>query len=184
MIGGNLSFAVGGAEDDTGGTAGEEGAVGDDAALFGIELYIIDEGAGIAVVVFQGIAQVALFVATDGDGAVVQIDTGINGLEGAVGWVAFLIATYHIVAHTEGKHLFEMEHVLDDNDRTTAFFISILIWIFIFLTLTKFADAYTDAKLLAAVGALEYQRLTRRIFRLVESDILVAFGAAYAFHQY
>jgi len=184
MIGGNLSFAVGGAEDDTGGTEGEEGAVGDDAALLGIEFHIIDEGSCIAVVVFQGIAQGTLLVATDGDGAVVQIDTGINGLERAVGWVAFLIAAYHIVAHAEGEHLFEMEHVLDDNDGAAAFFIGLLVWIFIFLTIKKFADTDTDTKLLAAVGALEHQRLTRRIFRLVESDILVAFGAAYAFHQY
>ena len=78
-------FLTGCTEDDAGGSEGEEGAVLNDATLFGIEFDVVDEGAGVAVVVFQGVFQCASFVAADGDGAVIQVDAGVNGLEGAIG---------------------------------------------------------------------------------------------------
>jgi len=55
-------IAVGGPEDDTRGTDGEERAVVDDSPLLGREFYIIDEGARIAVVILEGVAQVSVLV--------------------------------------------------------------------------------------------------------------------------
>ena len=98
-----------------------------------------------------------MLVTRDGDGAVVQVDAGVYGLEGAVGGVAFLVAAYHIVAHPEGDDLFVVEHILDDDNRTAAFFISLLIGVFVLLTVSQFADTHTDAKLLATVRTLEDQ---------------------------
>ena len=113
----------------------------------------------------------------------IQVDAGVNGLKGAVGWIAFLIATNDIVAHMKGNDLFEMEDILDDHDGTAAFFIGLFVRILVFLTLTEFADAYTDAELLATIRAFEDQRLTCGVLGLVEGDILVTFGASYTFHN-
>ena len=73
------------AEDDAGGSEGEEGAVFDNATLARIEFDIVDESACVAVVVFQSVAKGASFVAADGNRTVIQVDAGVNGLEGAVG---------------------------------------------------------------------------------------------------
>ena len=120
-------FAVGGPEDDAGGTDGEEGAVVDDATLLRREFHIVDKRARIAVVVLQGVAQSALLVSRDCDGAVVQVDAGVYGLEGAVGGIALLVAADDIVAHPQGEHLLIMEHILDDDHRSATFFIGLLI---------------------------------------------------------
>ena len=149
-------FFVRCAEDDGGGTKGEEGAIADDAALLGGELYVVDEGAGVAVVVLQGVAQSAFLVAIHGDGAVVQVDTGINGLESGIGRIALLVATNHIVAHAEGDDLLVVEHVFDNDNRAAAFLVSLLVRVLVLLALAELADTHTDAELLAAVRALEY----------------------------
>ena len=98
-----------------------------------------------------------MLVAADGESTVIEIDTGVDSLEGAVGWVAFLIATDDIVAHVKGDDLLEVEHVLDDNDGAAAFFISLLIGMLVFLTLAELAHADADAKLLATIGTFENQ---------------------------
>ena len=124
------------AEDNAGGSEGEKSAVFDNATLAGIEFDIVDEGACVAVVVFQGVAKGASFVAADGNRTVIQVDAGINGLEGAVGRIALLIAANDVVAHTQGDDLFEVENVLDDHDRPAAFLIGLFVGILVFLTLT------------------------------------------------
>ncbi len=144
------------AEDDAGGSEGEEVAVFDTPTFTVIEFYIIDEGACVAVVVFQSVAKGASFVAADGNRTVIQIDAGINGLEGAVGWIALLIAADDVIAHTQGNDLFEVEDVFDDHDRTAAFLIGLLVGILVFLTLTEFADTNTDAELFATIRAFEH----------------------------
>lgn len=83
----------------------------------------------------------------------------------------------------KGDDLFEVEDILDNHDGTAAFFIGLFVRILVFLTLTEFADAYTDAELLATIRAFEDQRLTCGVLGLVEGDILVTFGASYAFHN-
>ena len=75
-----------------------------------------------------------------------------------------------------------MEYVFDYNDRSATLFVGLLIRILVLLALKKFAHTNAYAKLLAAVGALEYQRLTSLVLGLVEGDVLVALGAAYSFH--
>ena len=151
-----ILILAGCAEDDAGGSEGEKSAVFDNATLAGIEFDIVDEGACVAVVVFQGVAKSASFVAADGNRTVIQVDAGINGLEGAVGWIALLIAADDVIAHTQGDDLFEVENVLDDHDRPAAFLIGLLVGILVFLTLTEFADTNTDAELLATIRAFEH----------------------------
>ena len=143
---------------------------------------MIDKGAGIAVIVFQRVFQFALFIAADSDGAVIQIDTGIDGLEGAVGGVALLVATNHIVAHMEGDDLLVMEGVLDDDDRAAACLVGLLIRVLISLAVAQFAHTHADAKLLAAVRTLEDERLTGRILGFIKGDVLVTLGTTDSFH--
>ena len=109
-------IAVGGPEDNACGTNGEKRAIVDDAPLLRRELHIVDEGARIAVVVLESIAQIAAFVSRHGDGAVVQIYAGVYGLEGAIGRIALLVAANYIVAHPQGNHLFVMEYVFYYDD--------------------------------------------------------------------
>ena len=99
-------------ENNAGGTEGEEGAVFYDATLAGRQFYVAYKGAGVAVVVGQGIAQMTFLVAADGDGAVVEVNTGVYRLERGVDGIALLVAAYHVVAHAQRNHLFEVEHVL------------------------------------------------------------------------
>ena len=144
------------AEDDAGGSEGEKSAVFDNATLARIEFDIVDESACVAVVVFQGVAKGASFVAADGNRTVIQVDAGVNGLEGAVGRIALLIAANDVIAHTQGNDLFEVEDVFDDHDRPAAFLIGLLVGILVFLTLTEFADTNTDAELFATIRAFEH----------------------------
>ena len=143
------------AEDDAGGSEGEKGAVFDNATLARIEFDIVDESACVAVVVFQGVAKGASLVAADGNRTMIQIYAGVNGLEGAVGRIALLIAADDVIAHSQGDDLFEVENVLDDHDRPAAFLIGLLVGILVFLTLTEFADTNTDAELFATIWAFE-----------------------------
>ena len=118
----------------------------------------------------------------------VQVHTGIYRFKGTVGWIALLVAPNDIVAHAEGDDLLEMEYILDNHDGTAGFLSRTLTVVlgefrtFLLLGATKFGDADAYAKLLATFVTLEYQRLTRRIFRLVKRDVAVAFRASYTFH--
>ena len=179
----NSLFAVGGSQDDAGGSDGEEGAVGDDATLTGRELDVVDEGAGVAVVVFQGVTQLASFVAAHGNRAVVQVDAGINGLESTVGGVALLVAADDVVAHPEGDDLLVVEHILDDDDGAAALFVGLLVGMLILLTFAQLAHADTDGELLAALGTLEHERLTVGITGLIEGDVVFALRTTDSFHN-
>ena len=174
----------GGPEDDTCGTDSEKGAIVDDTPFLGREFYIVDEGACIAVVVLEGVAQTAFFVPRDGDGAVVQVDAGVYGLEGAVGRITFLVAANHIVAHPQRKHLFIMEYIFYDDDGSATFLIRLLVRVFVFLTVTELAYAHADTKFLATIGTFEDQRLTGFILSFVEGDVLVALRTPHAFHKF
>ena len=180
----NSLLRVSTAKNNTGSTEGEEGTVSDEATLLGREFDIIDKGTGIAVVVFQGVFQFASFVTTDGDRAMVQIDAGINRLEGAVGRVALLVASYHIVAHTQRDDLLVMKGIFDDDNRTTTGLVGLLVGIFIFLAVAQFTHTDTDAKLLTAVRTLEDERLTGRILGFIKGDVLVALRTTNAFHEW
>ena len=114
-----LFLFLGCAKDDRGGTKGEEGAIADNATLFWSELYVIDKGAGIAVVVLESVAQSTFLIATDGDGTMIEINAGIYCLESGISGIAFLITTNDVVAHTKRDNLLVMEYVFDDNNRTT-----------------------------------------------------------------
>ena len=151
-----LFFLVGCAEDDGGGTKRKKGAIADDATLFWSELYVIYKCACIAVVVFQGVAQAAFLITTNGDGAMIQVYAGVDSLESSIGRVALLIATYHVVAHLQWDNLLVMEYVFDYNNRAATLFVGLFIRILVLLSLTEFAHTNAYAKLLAAVRALEY----------------------------
>ena len=109
-------FCLWSAEDDAGSTDGEEGAISDDAALTAFYLYIVDKGAGVGVVVREREAEFSMLVAADIDGAVVQVDAGVNSLEGGVDGVALLVAANDVVAHLKGDFLLVVEDVFDDDD--------------------------------------------------------------------
>jgi hypothetical protein len=83
-----------------------------------LQFHIAYERAGIAVIIDEGITQTASFVVADINGAMVQIDAGVNGLEGAVGGIAFLITAYDIIAHVQGKDLLVMKNILDNDEIT------------------------------------------------------------------
>ena len=92
-----------------------------------------NEGARVAVVVGQRVAQLSLLVTADIDGAVVQVDTGVDSFERGVDGVALLIAPNDVVAHLQGDDLLVVEHVFDDDNRATAFLVGLLIGIVFFL---------------------------------------------------
>ena len=118
-------FIVSAAQNDTRSTEGKECAVFNDATFLRIEFHIIDERAGIAVVVLQRVFQFSLLVATDGNRTMVQVDAGVNGLKGTVGSVAFLVSADDIVAHFQRDDLFVVEHVLDHDDRAAVFLVGV-----------------------------------------------------------
>ena len=181
-------LGVGAAEDDTGGTKGEEGAVLDDAALAGLQLDVTDKGAAVAVVVAECVAQLTSLVTADGQCAVVQVNTGVDGLEGCVDGIALLVAAYDVVAHVEGNDLLVVEDVLDNDDAATGRFVGgalavgIQLGILFLLGVAQLGDSDADAELLAALVTLEHQRLTSRILRLVKGDVVVALGASDTLH--
>ena len=183
-------FGVGSPEDDAGGTDGEERPVLDDASFTLSDLYVVDESARITVVVLQRVAQTAFLVATDGDGAVVQIDAGVDGLEGCVDGVPLLVTSDDVIAHVQRNNLLVVEHILDDDNasagcllgRTLAGVVAQL-GILLLLGIAQLGDANADSKLLSALVALKHQRLTSSILGLVERDVVVALGASYTLHD-
>ena len=84
-----------------------------DAALAGRYLNVIDEGAGIAVVVTQYVAQLSTLVTADVEGAMVVIDAGVNGLERSIDGIALLVTANDVVAHAQGKGLLVVENVFN-----------------------------------------------------------------------
>ena len=111
------------------------------------QFHVVDESTRVAVVIAERVAQLAFLVATGGDGAVVQVYTGVNGFEGRVDDIAFLLAPDGVVAHTQRDDLLIVEYVLnDDNTADMGSFVFLCFW---------GTDAY--AELLSAVGALKYQ---------------------------
>ena len=76
-----------------------------------------------------------------------------------------------------------MEDILDDDNRSTASFVSLLVMIVFLLCRFQLGDANTYAELLAAFLALENQRLAFGVFRLVEDDIMVALGTTDSLHD-
>ena len=111
-----LFFLVGCTKNNTGGAEGEQGAIADNATLFWGELYVVDKGAGIAVVVLESVAQATFLIATDGDGAMIEIDAGIDSLESGIGGITFLVTTNDVVAHLQWDNLLVVEYVLDNYD--------------------------------------------------------------------
>ena len=185
-----LILTFGGAQDDAGGTEGKEGAVLDNTTLARLQFYVANKGAAVAVVVAEGVAQIALLVATDGERTVVEVYAGVDSFESGVDGIALLIASNDVIAHLQRDDLLVVEDVLDDYDRAAGGFISsaltivcIHLGILFFLRAAQFGHSDADAKLLAALVALEYQRLTSRILRLVKDDVMVAFRTSNAFHK-
>ena len=177
-----ILFTVGRAQDDARSPDGEEGSVFYDTALTSLDLNIVNEGSRVAVVVAEGIAQVAPLVAAYVDGTVVEVNAGVNGFEGGVDRVAFLVAAYDVVAHLQGNYLLVVEYVLDDNDRATAFLVGLLVGVVLLLRSLQFRGPDAYAELLATFVALEDQRLAFRVFRFIEDNVVVTFRTAYSFH--
>ena len=170
-------------QEDAGGTDGEEGAILNDATLTGSDFGVVDKGAGVAVGIAEDIAQAAPLVAADVDDAVEQVDAGVDGLDGGGDGVALLIAANGVVAHLQGENLLEVEDVLDDDDGAEAGVFGLFrIGVLLALGLAELRHTDADAELLAALGALEHQRLTSLILSLVESDVVIALGTADALH--
>ena len=119
----------------------------------------------------------------DIDGAVVQVDAGVDSLEGAVGWIALLITSDDVVSHAQGDDLFVVEHVFDDYNRAAAEFVGLFVGVLVFLAVTQFADTHAYGEFLAAVRALEYKRLTSSVAGLVEGNVVLTFGTANTFHS-
>ncbi len=175
------------AENDAGGADGEERAVGNDAALTGWYLHVIDKGARVAVVVAQHVAELPVLVAADVERAVVVVNAGIDGLEGGVDGVALLVAANDVVAHAQVERLLVVEDVLYDDDAAVfarGLGVELCTVGLVLLTLcgTQLGHADADAELLAALRALEHQRLTSLVLGLVEGNKMVTFWTAYSFH--
>ena len=169
------------AEDDAGGTDGEKGAISNDAALTTLDFYIVDKGAGVGVVVGEREAELSMLVAADIDGAMVEVDAGVNGLEGSVDGVALLVAANDVVAHLQGYLLLVVEDVFDDDDGSPSPLRSPL------QTSPRrggFFGGYSDAELLATLVALEDQGLAFGVSGIIEDDVIIAFGTTYAFQCY
>ena len=172
-----LLFAVGRTQDDARRADGEQGAVLDDAPLPVAEYLIIDKSTSIARTVAEHIFQLARL-----DHTVEHINAGVVGLDGRVDLASFHIAAYRVVAHVEWKHLLVVEDIFDDQDRTAAFLLNLLFRILFFLYVAKAGYTHTNAELLLAVRAFEYQSLARLVFRLIKGDEVVAFRTSYSLH--
>ena len=151
-------------EDDAGGTDSEECSILDDTPFTTLDFHIIDEGAGIAVVVAKGVAEVATLVAADVDGAVVQVNAGVNGLERRIDGVALLVTANDVVAHMKRNDLFVVENILNNNDAAARGFIHcslaivcVQLGILVFLCVLQLRHTDADAELLATLVTLEYQ---------------------------
>ena len=78
-------------QNDTHGTDDEEGSVLNHTMLLRWELHFLHEGAGIAVVILQRIAQPFFLVPADSDGSVVQVLVWVNGLKGGVAGLPYWV---------------------------------------------------------------------------------------------
>jgi hypothetical protein len=66
----------------------------------------------------------------------IQVYAGIHGLKSAVGWIAFLVSAYNVVAHVQGDYLLVMKHVFDNYDASTPILVRLLVRALVFLALT------------------------------------------------
>ena len=122
-----------------------------------------------------------MLVATDGYGAVVQVDAGVDGLERRVDGVALLVTPDDVASHVQRDNLFVVEHILDDDNastwcllRTALAGIGVQLGILFLLGVAQLGNTNADSKLFSALVALKHQRLTSSILGLVERDVVVA----------
>ena len=172
------------AEDNAGGSDGEEGAVFDDTALTVAQNFVIYEGAGVARTIAEHIFQSSFLVAAYIDDAMVHIYTWIYGLDRAVDATVLHVSSDDVVAHLQRDDLLVGEYVFDDYDGAYAIFVGIFIKLLFLAGFAELGYAHTDAKLLVAVRANEDQALACLVFGLVERDEIIAFRATYSFNIY
>jgi len=177
-----MSLRTGDSQDEGGGSDGDDAAFLEAYAILVLQDVVHVEGAGVAGCIAQDVLQVASLVALHADDAVLGVDAGVDGVDGAVDVAAQHLATEDVVAHVEGDDLLVVEHVLYDYNAALLF--GVLLFVEDFLLLGGTQLAYTNAygKLLAAVVALEYQLLTLGILCFIERDETIAFGTSYSLH--
>ncbi len=111
----------------------EEGSVLDHPLFPVSEDLVIDEGAGIAGTVPEDIFKVAPLVTADVEGAVVDVDARVVGLDGSVCLAALHVSANHVVTHLQRDDLLVVEHVLNDNYRAHTIGIGVLVGIVLLL---------------------------------------------------
>ena len=126
-----LFFAVG-AEDDAGGSDSEERTVFQNSALSIAKDFVVNESSCIAGAIPQSVFQPAALVATDVDDAMVHVNAGVNGFDGAMDAIVLHVAADNIVAHFQGKDLLEMEDVLYDHDGACTISVGFLVGVVVF----------------------------------------------------
>ena len=164
-------------------------AYGEQCAVFDASLFavakdnVVYECSGIARAVFEDILQTAVLVTADGYCTMVDVDARVVGLDGAVDAAVLHVASYGVDAHLKGYGLLVVEDVLYDSYIAVFVALGILFGRVLLLCLAQFGNANAYAELLAALWALEHERLSVGIFLLVECDVVVTFRASYSFHS-
>ena len=114
----------------------------------------------------------------------VYIDARVVSLYGTIHAAVLHVSSDNVHTHVQRNYLLVVEHVLYDGDVAALAVLNVVFRNVLFLCVAQLGYAYAYAKLLAAIGALEHQRLAFGVFLLVECDEVITFWASYSFHLF
>ncbi len=177
-----LQGVVCGAEDEGGGTEGDDGAVVDDDAILVAKYLHIQESAGVAGCITQDVAQLPLLGAGDLNGTMKGVDTGIASDDGGVDVGPLEVTPYEVVTHLQGNDLFEGELILHNDDAAAVFVVAVFVEMALLMDARKFGASDADGEFFLAMGTLKHQGLPVGILGFIEYNVIVALGTLYSFH--
>ena len=171
-------------QDESGGANGDNGSVLNAHTVFVAQNLVVQESAGQAGGIAQGVYQFPLLVALHVDDAVVAVHAHVRGLDGDLRRIAHTAAANDVVAFLQGKYLFEAEHILDDRDAAERILVFLFIHLFLLARGLRLGLAEADGELLLAMVADEDQRLAFAVLGFVKSQVVLSLGATDTFHRW
>lgn len=179
-----LFLAVGGSQDDRGGSYGEKGAIFYDASFFVAKNLVVNKCSRVARAISKYVLQLSFLVAANVDDAVVHIHAWVNSFYRAVDAAVFHVSSDDVVAHMQRDDLLVCKNILDDYDGAYAVLVGILVQNFFLTCFAKLGNTHSNAKLFVAIRTHKYETLPSLVFLLVESDVVVTFWTADSFHDF
>ena len=169
-------------QDESGGTNSDNGSVLNAHTVLVAQNLVVQESAGQAGGIAQGVYQFSLLVALHVDDAMIAVHAHVRSFDGDLHRIAHTAAANDVVALLQRKYLFEAEHVLDDCDAAERILVFPFVHLFLLARGLCLELAEADGELFLAMFADKDQGLAFAVLGFVKSQVVLALGTTDTFH--